>query len=917
MKLGWVNSVRLTVSTVVAIAGVFICFPPVFGLGEYNPNSYFPLPVGESWEYKFVPSSFSEVIDGKTIEISFSDLTVTSPSSGVRKVAFTYQGTYDQTPFSGTAEESATYVEDGEAIKFSSATEYITLTAEDETAVISLKHDYNPSYSVIVNHENPQVGDSSVTTTTMTLTGYIQIPGYSQEDIDTQEKFSVTTEITAQETITASAGTFDTFKGVFTSDYIGSETKDEDSLAKNLTVLEEEGSSKPILRKILSQVSSMITPIPLTTIQKSNLLTGGGKFTLQEENRDVSDADTNIMTWYVAKGIGPVRMKGTVDIDFYESGTQPIVDLKSATLQGLAAEIKVSTSHSLWRVGETLNFEAVVSGNTGEVDYKWDLNGDGERDDAFDKECSKNYRRAQTLVSVEVQDDVTTAVAYLYVTMEKSKTSGEPATCRTVDPIPGEVVNLSGESFSFEESKKQTGLIIITHGLKSSANATWLSDMATKIEDRLATVPNICLYDWEEMANPDKFFAREEKEDLQDLFDIRALGIAQGIILADWISEQISLGNIDSSATIHIIGHSAGGFVAGNCASTLGSEIGQITLLDTPFPNWNIYRKYLPDGGKADAYITWYGTLPGLWEDRYPTQVHKYDVDLETYPPQEGISKHSWAYGWYTNKTIDPNGPQQEEGFYYSPWIWGVENSFPESKSMTLAKVLGMPKSSEDISEQSIEGFETFGDVSVADNVYTITEGEGNAGIYKTIDFPENVQSVTFRYRFTTAGDGDFLSVYMGEDALLYIGPDLQISRDNYIDGEVTITDMAGESGQLIFKLVSRGDANAVLSIDSIALVTETEEEEETTTATTGGDGGGGGCFVATAAYGTEMAKEVRSLCAFRDNVLVKTTAGRDFVELYYKTSPPIANFIRNKPALKAIVRIGLKPLVWVSKFLR
>jgi len=909
------------VSAVVVFASVFICFSSAFGLGGYSPNSYFPLPVGESWEYKLVPSSFSGVMDGKTIEISFSDVTVTSPLSGVRKVTFTYQGIYDQIPFSGTVEESATYVEDGQAIKFSSATEYITLTAEGETAVISLKHDYNPSYSVIVNHENPQVGDSSTTTTTMTLTGYIQIPGYPQEDVDTQEEFSVTTEITAQESIAASAGTFDTFKGVFTSDYIGSKTKAEDSLTKSLTVSEEEGDSKSTLRKILSQVSSMITPLPLTRIQKFELLTGEEKLTLQKENRDVSDSDTNTKSWYVAKGIGPVRMKYALDIDFYESGTQSIVDLKSTTLQGLTVKIKGSTPHSLWRLGERLDFEAVVSDNTGEVGYKWDLDGDGERDDAFDEKCSETYYIPKTfIVSVEVQDEITTTVAYLYVTIEKLKIPGEPSTCRVIDLIPGKAVNPSKteELFNFEESKKQTGLIIIIHGLGNSASNAWLGEMATAIEDRLNivdTVPNICLYDWGEMANPDEFFRREKKLDLQDFYDIRALGIAQGIILSDWISNQISSGNIDPSATTHIIGHSAGGFVAGTCAGKLKSSIRQITLLDTPLPNWNIRGEYLPAGGKVDAYYTQWGTFPTWWQEDYPTQTHWANASLDEDCPSDNTA-HSWVHDWYTNKTIDPNGPKQEQGFYYSPWIWGIENPFPEDKSMTMAEVLRMAEPS--LSEPkykstSVGEFSTFGDVSVTDGVYTITEGEGNAGIYKTIDFPEDVESVTFRYRFTTAGDGDFLSVHMGEDALLYIGPDLQISRDNYIDGEAEITDMAGTSSQLIFKLISRGDANAVLSIDSITLVTETEEEEETTT-TSGDSGGGGGCFIATVAFGTPMAEQVKSLCKFRDQILLRSPAGRRFVGLYYTISPSIADFIRNKPGLKAMVREALKPLVEISK---
>ena len=82
----------------------------------------------------------------------------------------------------------------------------------------------------------------------------------------------------------------------------------------------------------------------------------------------------------------------------------------------------------------------------------------------------------------------------------------------------------------------------------------------------------------------------------------------------------------------------------------------------------------------------------------------------------------------------------------------------------------------------------------------------------------------------------------------------------------------------------------------------------------TGGGGGGGGCFIATAAFGTPMAEEVKSLCEFRDQVLLRSPAGREFVKFYYTVSPSIADFIRNRPGLKAMVREALKPLVEASK---
>jgi len=80
------------------------------------------------------------------------------------------------------------------------------------------------------------------------------------------------------------------------------------------------------------------------------------------------------------------------------------------------------------------------------------------------------------------------------------------------------------------------------------------------------------------------------------------------------------------------------------------------------------------------------------------------------------------------------------------------------------------------------------------------------------------------------------------------------------------------------------------------------------------GGGGGGGCFIATAAYGSDAEKDVVVLRQFRDEVLLTNPAGRKFVEIYYKYSPPIADVIRENEYLKAIVRVSLKPLVWTAE---
>jgi len=71
------------------------------------------------------------------------------------------------------------------------------------------------------------------------------------------------------------------------------------------------------------------------------------------------------------------------------------------------------------------------------------------------------------------------------------------------------------------------------------------------------------------------------------------------------------------------------------------------------------------------------------------------------------------------------------------------------------------------------------------------------------------------------------------------------------------------------------------------------------------------GCFIATAAYGTDTAKEIDILREFRDAVLLPNSLGSRFVSLYYKTSPPMADCISEHEVLGAVVRVGfIGPIV-------
>jgi hypothetical protein len=73
------------------------------------------------------------------------------------------------------------------------------------------------------------------------------------------------------------------------------------------------------------------------------------------------------------------------------------------------------------------------------------------------------------------------------------------------------------------------------------------------------------------------------------------------------------------------------------------------------------------------------------------------------------------------------------------------------------------------------------------------------------------------------------------------------------------------------------------------------------------------GCFIATAAYGTPTAQEIDVLREFRDAVLLNNSLGSLFVALYYRLSPPVADFIAGNGVARTLVRgLLVDPIVWI-----
>ena len=81
-----------------------------------------------------------------------------------------------------------------------------------------------------------------------------------------------------------------------------------------------------------------------------------------------------------------------------------------------------------------------------------------------------------------------------------------------------------------------------------------------------------------------------------------------------------------------------------------------------------------------------------------------------------------------------------------------------------------------------------------------------------------------------------------------------------------------------------------------------------------GGTGDKGGCLIATATYGSELSIPVQQLRELRDDKLLQTQVGADFMNsfntIYYSFSPGIADYERENPLFKETVKLFITPMI-------
>jgi hypothetical protein len=585
---------------------------------------------------------------------------------------------------------------------------------------------------------------------------------------------------------------------------------------------------------------------------------------------------------------GETTTAATVQVvaSYVESGgqsreTAPFSITITPRMQAAVTAVRQNPANGL------VNFNAGVQGASGTVVVNWDLDGDGQFDDASGESVTRDYGTwtGTSKVKVEVIDGPgNRRIEERNVILNKAPVANQPVLSKPAyDPGGFQLFNPDAgrTPFQFNSARRQSGLVVIAHGLYVDGKSPWLRDMALAIERRCddpsvnIEAPNIALLDWSDMAGDPSELPEWQKALLKkmiegglkkrnltavatgaageainfgfDLYGVKELGLTTGQMLANWtyLNSQLgSLPQIDPDKPIHLIGHSAGGFVVGEAARLLKHpqnasfpvvHVDRVTLLDTPLPSKDHFAlgsaRY-PNPGTVERYISsFYGDLDEpLAILTSPHGWYRKQYVLKSWLPSDtlntGTSGHGYSYVWFTNETIDPMGRMEADGFAYSPIINAATRI---SKPYTPPQPAPIPKDAPQPDPPAYQdivmsGWETFGNTSENTGTWTFTESS-DAGIWKDLTLPQTAATLAFEFHFLNAGDGDFLSVHFGDGAVLYRGLDLPLSRDSWLSAVIPMELLPSMDGRLVFTLVSRGNPNAQVQVRNIR-ITQSEDAD-------------------------------------------------------------------------------------------
>jgi hypothetical protein len=266
------------------------------------------------------------------------------------------------------------------------------------------------------------------------------------------------------------------------------------------------------------------------------------------------------------------------------------------------------------------------------------------------------------------------------------------------------------------------GFILIAHGLhdaprltregkaadpqeesvfhNSSSSLHWMAAlqgaMRTRLLNEQSGAPDICLVDWSLAARPTNVsglldslttddtlgqFA-DQARFVTDVTAIRtqaqAIGDTVGYKLAGALQATPPI--LHRDRPMHLIGHSAGGFLVVRAALVL-QQLGllpdhtRVTLLDTPLPDVDDLKQLLvhPDGSPTGCQVDYYKSssfAQGV-PDESPAWPNYRCLTLTPPPPhsESMTAAHSYAHQWFIQSVTASSPASAGGGFQWSPLL--------------------------------------------------------------------------------------------------------------------------------------------------------------------------------------------------------------------------------------------------------
>jgi subtilisin family serine protease len=308
-------------------------------------------------------------------------------------------------------------------------------------------------------------------------------------------------------------------------------------------------------------------------------------------------------------------------------------------------------------------------------------------------------------------------------------------------------------------------------------------------------------------------------------------------------------------------------------------------------------------------------------------EIPRYDLAINSTASGSVTGPGEGTFTYYEGTAVDLIA-EPEEGYRFVNWTGDVDDIADVQAATTTITIKGdstITANFEEIPRYDLaisstaggsvtgpgEGTFTYDDGTVVD---LIARPEGAYGFVNwtgDVDDIADVQAATTT--ITIRGNSTITANFIAQYELTIDSTDggsvSEPGEGTFACDEGTVVDLVAEAEEGYRFVNWTGDVDTVADAED-ALTTITMDDNYSITANFGT---AGGCFIATAAYGTPMAGEIEILREFRDGYLLTNPLGQAFVDFYYRTSPPVAQFITEHLSLKPVVRVGLLPAVVMS----